>query len=226
MPLICALLGLRPLHWPFVRLVFCRLLSIDCSLRFQHSCRVCVCCVTSGAEMSPILLAGQKCLACRTCGAEMSRMLQLRGRNVLHFFTSQYRRHVLLAALSGPIFLASAVLRTSASIILLWHGRGTQTQRPISLSRSHWGRDVSHMSHLRGRDVSHVAIIAGQKCFAFLDPTVPTKMSWSKVLRTAEVYCYGMVREPRDPMVSQSITFDDLHPHYVHALNIHRFATW
>ena len=89
MPLICALLGLRPLHWPFVRLAFCRLLSIDCSLRFQHSCRVCVCCVTSGAEMSPILLAGQKCLACRTCGAEMSRMLQLRGRNVLHVSSFQ-----------------------------------------------------------------------------------------------------------------------------------------
>ena len=221
MPLICALLGLRPLHWPFVRLVFCRLLSIDCSLRFQHSCRVCVCCVTSGAEMSPILFAGQKCLACRTCGAEMSRMLQLRGRNVLHFFTSQYRRHVLLAALSGPIFLASAVLRTSASIIGMV---GEPRPNGQSVYRVRIGAEMSHIC--RGRDVSHVAIIAGQKCFAFLDPTVPTKMSWGKVLRTAEVYCYGMVREPRDPMVSQSITFDDLHPHYVHALNIHRFATW
>ena len=53
----------------------------------------------------------------------------------------------------GQIFFASAVLRTSASIILLWHRKGTQRpSQSITFDQTHWGRDVSHVG------------LAGQKC--------------------------------------------------------------
>ena len=58
-----------------------------------------------------------------------------------------------LCAFLGQIFFASAVLRTSASIILLWHRKGTQRpSQSITFDQTHWGRDVSHVG------------LAGQKC--------------------------------------------------------------